>query len=277
MLRLFFLSFLLSVVSCQKQGRTDLIFSDLATTPGSSEIIDSDIPDAAEGPEAELEIQIILGDRYYMLNKFMDLFDIPANQMYPDHAQVTLYDKIKPALFEFGLMGGGCDFYASVNAWAPVPKEPLADSILSTSTAFSYKLKPGITQQFWQESCWQFHKNHLTFTGIPTLNWTQPVVSSAARFAAVMRVCNLVTKSRIEPFLTQKMGFDISAIPDFDNQNLKRLMEVFHPAYVPKEDEIVALSGVRTLFPETLTSANKLEMWRTATQAVCQSPFWHHI
>ena len=261
---IFLLHFLIYLTSCQNQGKTDLIFSDIANNSNdSSDATETSTIESANSPKAEIELQIILGDRYYMLNKFMDLFSIPENQMFPDHAQVTLYDKIKPALFEFGLMGGGCDFYASVNAWPPVPKDPLPDSILSTSTAFLYKLQPGISQQFWQESCWHFHKNYLTFIGIPTMNWTQPVVSSPARFSAVMRVCHLVTKSQLSPFLVNKMGFSLDSLPDFDTQNLTRLME--------------ALSQVRTLFPETLTNENKLEMWRTATQLVCQSPFWQHI
>lgn len=269
------ISFLIILASCQQNGRTDLNFADMS---GNAPSNDDDSLDGLEIPvfqntaEAELNANLILVDRFYILHKFTDLFEITPNEMEPDHPQTTLYDKIKPAIFQFGHFGGGCDYYASVNAWPPLIKETGS----GVRPAYQiYKLQPGIQREYWHESCWNFHGAIISYSGLPPIDWVEPIQSTTARWAVNTRICHFLTKNRIEPFLVNKMGFNLNSLPEFSEDNLKTLMNAFHPAYVPQQNEINALSQVSSLFSGVTSNASKLEMWRTATQAVCQSPFWH--
>jgi hypothetical protein len=262
---LFFL--ILFAVGCQQNGKTDLQFADMASNSPEDDSLDGlEIPVFQNTAEVELPISLVLVDRFYVLNKFTELFGLTPNQLGPDHTQITLYDRIKPAIYSFGHFGGGCDYYASTNAWPPKVSE--TNSTLLSSVQ-SYKLLPGSSQEFWHESCWNLHNAIRTYSGLPAIDWVEPVQSSSARWAVNTRICHLLTKSSIETFLTGKMGFDLNALPEFDDENLTALMQAFHPAYVPQNNEIQALKQINTLYAE------RLERWRAATQAVCQAPFWH--
>jgi hypothetical protein len=273
---LFFL--LIFLIGCQQSGKTDLQFADIAGNPPTGNSQNDNSLDGLEIPvfqntvEVELPISLVLVDRYYVLNKFTELFGITPNELAPDHGQLTIYDKIKPAIYSFGHFGGGCDYYASTNAWAPKIKD--AGSTVRIDLQ-AYKILPGITQEYWHDSCWNFHLAFKSYSGLAPIDWVEANQSSSARWAVNTRICHLLTKdaTSMGNFLTDKMGFNPSALPDFSDENLITLMQAFHPAYEPRPNEIEALAHVYT--GSIATNANKLEMWRTATQAVCQSPFWH--
>ena len=268
---LFFL--LLFLIGCEQSGKTDLQFADIAGNPPNDDSLDGlEIPVFKNTAEVELPISLVLVDRYYVLNKFTELFGITPNQLAPDHGQLTIYDKIKPAIYSFGHFGGGCDYYASTNAWPPLIKQT-GSTVRPSEQA--YQLLPGNTQEYWHDSCWNFHLAFISYSGLASIDWVEANQSSSARWAVNTRICHLLTKdaTSMGNFLTGKMGFDLNALPEFSDENLIALMQAFHPAYEPRPNEIEALAHVYT--DSTATNANKLEMWRTGTQAVCQSPFWH--
>ncbi len=252
------------LVSCQGNQKTDLVFADLANnTNGESALSNLDIPSTNGSPDREADINLVMVDRHFLLNKFTDLFDLTVteypltgtNAGFTHLSSNSLYDKIMPALMWYGFMGSGCDLYASTNVWP-----------------YRSSFDLSVQRDNWHESCYYYHRYSVNAQATIVVS---PSVSTSPRWAINSRVCHLLVQTRGDKFLLNKMNFDLNNLPDLSEEKLQRVMEVFMPSYSPSDAEIQALLNFNGLFPEPLSNSQKLSVWKNIIEAVCQSPFWH--
>jgi hypothetical protein len=250
--------------SCQGVQKTDLVFSDLANnTNASSPLDDLDIPSPGASSERKADISLVMVDRHFLLNKFIDLFELPVTE-YPltgtsagitNLASNSLYDKIMPSLMWYGFMGSGCDLYASTNVW---PHRTIYD--------------PASQRDNWHESCFFYHRYSLNAQASSDVVAS---VSTSPRWAINSRICHQLVEARGDKFLFNKMNFDLNNLPELSPEDLERVMEIFMPSYTPSDAELQALLNFSDLYPIPRSNAQKLTIWKNVVEAVCQSPFWH--
>jgi hypothetical protein len=102
-----------------------------------------------------------------------------------------------------------------------------------------------------------------------------PSVSTSPRWAINSRICHQVVEKRIDSFLVKKMNFNLNNLPSLNEENLKKVMEIFIPSYIASSNEIQALLQFENLIAQNSSNAEKRKVWKNVVEAVCQSPFWH--
>lgn len=261
------LIFVFLLIACvPKNNKSELFFSEIAEQE-SFELDGMTTSKAVAG----LSSKLILHDRVYMLNKYVDLFGLEKTQLGPDHHIETLYDRIRPVIYQYGIMGGGCDLYGSTNAWPPIVEQESAVPY----PMLAYALEGGINQQGWFRSCWHFYKDINTFQGLGIIKWQQDVVSTPARYSVNSRICSLLIEERLDYFIEQKLNLDLNSLIEIDEDIILNIFKVFHPAYITTPEEIDAVYQIIEEVNLSEDQPDHYKKFKVVVNAICQSPFWH--